>query len=122
MAEQKRNAKLLLLPHYGYEEDDVYTLEGSGCLSHVFVEVDGSKLYPVYFYSLPRLVSDLKIMSEHGQPFIAPTGMILMPEINVDAIQEVIQRLADSGYFDYMVPLARQQVESSDPMIWPPKL
>jgi hypothetical protein len=122
MSGRKKTAKLLLLSRYGYEEDDMFMLDDLGCLSHAFVEIDGSALYPVYFYSSGRLIYEMKTMSERGQSFVAQTGMIVLPQISIPAIEDAIQDLCDIGYFDYMTPMTLEQVESSDPKYWPPKL
>jgi hypothetical protein len=122
MPEPKKIAKLLLLSRYGYEEDDMFMLEERGCLSHAFVEIDGSELFPVYFYTPEYLVYVLGVRSEHGRSLVAETGMIVLPEISIPSINKAIQYLCDIGYFNYMAPLTLEQVESSDLKYWPPRL
>ena len=93
-----------------------------GYVSHVLVEVDGDKdrLYPVFFYSIDRLAGELTIGCEQGEPFIAETGMIVLPKISVAAIEDAVQRLCEEGYFEYMHPLSPEQIASADPFRWPP--
>jgi hypothetical protein len=71
-------AKLIFMAEGGERERQLDEAPDRGYLSHVLVEIDGDRdrLYPVFFYSIGRLERELKVSSEHGQPFIAEIGMM----------------------------------------------
>ena len=91
-----------------------------GYLSHVLVEVDGARLYPVFFYAVDCLKYELEASAKHGQPFIAETGMIVLPNITLVAMQDAAQRLCEEGYFKHLIPLTRERLANANPLHWPP--
>lgn len=92
-----------------------------GYLSHVLVEIDGVRLYPVFFFTPDRLGFELDMGVRHGTPFIAEVGMIFIPAIEVHAMEKAVQSLQSDGYFDHLAPLTHEQVARADPWAWPPK-
>ena len=84
------------------------------------VEVDGAGRYPVFFYRPGRLQFELEMSSRHGHPYIAEPGMIILPELSLEAMQAAVQRLCDEGYFDYLIPLTPEQVSNVGSFEWPP--
>src|SRR5882724_7100193 len=85
-------------------EQDFVEARTRGYLSHVFVEIMGQRCYPVFFYDAVRLQQDLQESGKHGRPFVADPGMIVLPEITVEAMETVVERLYQEGYFEYFVP------------------
>ena len=118
MPESRSTAKVILLPEGAtpnLEED-----AERGYRSHVLVEVNGSFLYPVTFYTASRLKGELDISARNGEPYIAETGMIVLHELTLEAMQTAVQAMCNAGYFDYMLPLSRERISQADPLIWPP--
>jgi hypothetical protein len=109
----------LILPT---EDTELLVLEAEdrGYLSHVVVEIDGSRLYPVVFITISRLSDDLKFNVNNGQSYFAETGMIVLQSITLESMQFAAVQLFSEGYFDYMIPLTRDRISRADPGIWPP--
>jgi hypothetical protein len=111
-------AKLVFV--HDFSERDAIEAQDRGYLSHVLAEIDGVRLYPVVFYDPVRLQQDLEEMSGHGRAFVCEPGLIVLPDVTLEAMQAAVQRLAQEGFFDYMVPLSRERLREADPYRWPP--
>jgi hypothetical protein len=118
MTEQRAIVKLVFPPKYG--ERDLGEDRERGYVSHVLAEVGGARLYPVFFYTLDRLGGELRECTRQGEPFIAETGMIVLQDISLEAMQDAVQRLCNIGYFEYMVPITPERLATADPYRWPP--
>jgi hypothetical protein len=103
-----------------FSEQDACEARDRGYLSHVLVEVDGHRLYPVFFYDPIRLQQDLETGAKNGRAFVADPGMILLPDITIEAMQEAVQQLCQEGYFDHLVGVSRERLAEADPYAWPP--
>lgn len=91
-----------------------------GYLSHVMVELNGGRLYPVYFYDPTRLAQDLEESVESDQRYIAQPGMIVVPHITRKAMEEAVERLHNEGFFQYLLPLSRERLAAANSHQWPP--
>jgi len=111
-------AKLVFMPEM--DERSLAEARDRGYLSHVFVEIDGIQLIPLFFYDPVRLQQDMQSEAENGRPFIAYPGMIVIPEVTRQAMQQAIENLLQEGYFDYFVPMSREKLERVNPNQWPP--
>ena len=102
-------------------EREILEARDRGYLSHVMVKVD-DHLYPIYFYDPVRLRQDLEESAKHGSPILAEPGMIVLPEITLDAMENAVQLLCQQGFFDHFVPLTSEQLANmkTDPFPWPP--
>jgi hypothetical protein len=103
-----------------FSEREAQEARDRGCLSHVLVEVDGQRLYPVFFYDPVRLAQDLTTSAEHGQSFIAETGMIVLPEVTIENMRDAVNALYKEGFFDHLIPVDRDRLAKADPYAWPP--
>jgi hypothetical protein len=74
--------------------------EARGYLSYAVVELNDEARYPVVFYDPIRLQDDLEVEISEGRPFIAEPGMIVVPEVTLARMQDAIDRLFRSGFFD----------------------
>lgn len=110
-----------LLFAHGDSERLVQEALDRGYLSHVLVEIDAERLYPVFFYDPVRLSQELAISTEHGQRFVAETGMIVLPEVTIENMRDAVNALYKEGYFDRLVPVDRDVLAKADPYVWPPK-
>jgi hypothetical protein len=89
-------------------------------LSHVVIELDPGRLYPVFFYDPTRLQQDLTEGIRCGHPFIADPGMIVVPEITPTAMRDAVDGLVGEGFFDHLVPVREEDLSSGDLHSWPP--
>ncbi len=103
-----------------FTEQQAVEARDRGYLSHVLVEVDGDRLYPVFFYDPVRLQQDLEMNAKHGRAFVADAGMIVLPDITPEAMQEVVQQLCQEGFFEHLVAVSRERLAEADPYSWPP--
>jgi hypothetical protein len=103
-----------------FSEREAAEARDRGCLSHVLVEINGDRLYPVFFYDAIRLGQDLSTSAEHGEPFVAETGMIVLTEVTIEAMESAVERLFHHGFFNYLTPISRDRLASADPYCWPP--
>lgn len=103
-----------------FSEREAAEARDRGYLSHVLVEIDGSRLYPVVFYDPVRLQQDVDESARHGRPFVADPGMIVLPDVTIEAMQQAVQQLCQEGYFDYLAAIDRERLSEADPHSWPP--
>ena len=111
-------AKLVFLREFS--EQEAWEARDRGYFSHVLVEVDGDRLYPVFFYDPVRLQQDLETSAKHGRAFVADPGMIVLSDITIEAMQEAVQQLCQDGFFDHLVAVSRERLAEADPYVWPP--
>lgn len=101
-------------------ERSIVEAQSRGYLSHVMVEIDGSRFFAVFFYDPIRLQQDLQESAKHGRPFVADPGMIVLPELTLDAMQSAVQCLCQERYFEHLVELSPEQLERTNSLHWPP--
>jgi hypothetical protein len=104
-----------------FSEQDAFEARSRGYLSHVLVELEGGKLYPVFFYDPTRLQQDLAEGVRCGHPFVADPGMIVVPEVSPQAMQDAADRLVEDGFFEHLTAITEHDLESGDPYAWPPE-
>ncbi len=71
-----------------------------GCLD-VVVVINGER-YPVAFYDRERLTQELQ------REVAAYTSLVVVPEVNTDAIRRAIAGLVEEGFFNGLRPLPRE--------------
>ena len=82
----------------GFDERAVVETPLKGWLSAT-VELDDGCRYAVYFSDPTRLQQDLDEAVQHGKPCFAEPGLIIVPEVTVQAIQDTVQFLWKQGFF-----------------------
>ena len=95
---------------YGWDERDSVETLMKGCRSDGIVCCPDGKTYSVYFIDPIRLQQDLEAEVEYGSPFLAPPGLIVIPELTRSAMENAVEQLWKQGYFDALKPLV--EVES----------
>jgi hypothetical protein len=75
---------------YGWDERDEVETPMKGCRSDGIVRCADGKTYSVYFIDPIRLQQDLEAEVECGFPFLAPPGLIVMPELTRSAMENAI--------------------------------
>lgn len=66
------------------------------------VEFDDGCRYAVYFSDPTRLQQDVDEALQHGRPCFAEPGLIVVPEVTVQAIQDAVQFLWKQGFFAFL--------------------
>lgn len=110
--------RLVFVIPFGRNEEE--EAKSRGYLSHVLVELDDGRLYPVFFYDIVRLQQDLDEEAKHGRAFVADPGMIVLSEVTLATMELAAQKLCDERYFDKLRPVQREQIAAANPLIWPP--
>lgn len=81
------------------------------------VELNNGCRYAVYFSGPIRLQQDVDDAIQNGRPCFAEPGLIIVPEVTVQSIQDAVQFLWKQGFF---ASLKTDQSEGSDAMTTAP--
>ncbi len=87
----------VILPE-GFDERATFEISLKGWLS-AQVELEDGDRYAVYFSDPIRLQQDLDENVKLGKPCVAEPGLIILPEVTVEAIQDAVQFLWEQGFF-----------------------
>ncbi len=97
---------------YGWDDrDDDETLM-KGYRSDGIVHSPEGEMYPVYFIDPIRLQQDLEAEEELGSAFLAYPGLIILPEVTREAMENVVKQLWKQGYFESLKPLTQEAEET----------
>src|SRR5947209_4848898 len=92
------------------DERAIFEMPLKGWLSTEVELEDGSR-YPVYFTDPIRLQQDLDERMGTGNPCFAEPGLIVVPEVTVEAIQDAVLFLWNRGYFGEVKALPSEDSE-----------
>jgi hypothetical protein len=95
-----QSAPRILFPA-GFDERAAVETPLKGWLS-AQVELDDGCRYTVYFSDPIRLQQDVDDAVQHGRPCFAEPGLIIVPEVTVQAIQDAVQFLWKQGFFAFL--------------------
>jgi len=84
---------------YGWEEKDDEETPMRGYRSDGIVKTPEGE-YPVYFIDPIRLQQDLEAETELGTPFLAQPGLIILPEVTLESMENAVRQLWKQGYFE----------------------
>lgn len=87
----------LLLPA-DFDERAAFEITLKGWLS-AEVETENGARFSVYFSDPERLRQDLEEAHAHGAPCLAEPGLVVLPEVTVEAAERAIQHLWQRGFF-----------------------
>jgi hypothetical protein len=104
-----RNNPRVILPT-GFDEQAAAETSFKGWLS-AQVELDDGCRYGVYFSDPIRLQQDVDEAVHEGKPCFAEPGLIIVPEVTVQAIEEAVLFLWKQGFF---AALKTEQGEEMD--------
>lgn len=90
---------------YGWDERDEEETLMKGYRSDGIVQSSEGETYPVYFIDPIRLQQDLEAESELGTAFLAEPGLIILPEVSREAMENAVIKLWKQGYFKFFNPL-----------------
>lgn len=84
-----------------FDEQALFEMPLKGWLSAHVESADGCR-YPVYFSDPIRLQQDLEEEMQLGKPYFAMPGLIILPEVTMEAIDQAVQLLWKQGFFTYL--------------------
>ena len=84
---------------YGWNDKDEVETPMKGYRSDGIVHSPEGEMYPVYFIDPVRLQQDLEAEAELGSPFLAEPGLIILPEVTREAMENAVRQLWKQGYF-----------------------
>lgn len=96
----------------GFDERATAETALKGWLS-VQVELDDGGRYGLYFSDLMRLQQDVDEAAHQGKPCFAEPGLIIVPEVTVQAIQDAVQFLWKQGFFTTLKPDQSEEVDTT---------
>lgn len=82
-----------------YDARCEYETPLKGYLSDVEVRLEDGSCYKLYFTDPVRLQQTLDEDATLGRPYYAEPGLVVVPEVTTQAIQQVIPALLRDGYF-----------------------
>jgi hypothetical protein len=105
------NGPRVIFPE-GCDERAAFETPLKGWLS-AQVELEDGCRYAVYFSDPIRLQQDLDEAVKSGRPCFAEPGLIILPEVTVEAIQDAVQFLWKQGFFAYLKADQGEGLEST---------
>ncbi|GBF82853.1 hypothetical protein [Aphanothece sacrum] len=93
---------------YGWEEKDDEETPMKGYRSDGIVKTSEGE-YSVYFIDPIRLQQDLEAETELGTPFLAEPGLIILPEVTREGMENAVKKLWEQGYFKCLKYLNAEQ-------------
>jgi hypothetical protein len=93
----------------GFDARDAVESEQRGYFGIAVVELPTGLRVRVCFYDPVRLAQDLASVQESGEVCIAEPGLIVIPAVTLEYMQQAVQRLHAKGYFNAFTPLAGSQ-------------
>ncbi len=76
---------------YGWDEKDEEETPMKGYRSDGILENQEGEMYRVYFIDPVRLQQDLEAERELGSPFLAEPGLIILPEVTREAMENAVR-------------------------------
>jgi hypothetical protein len=88
-----------------YDARSEYETPFKGYLSDVEVRLEDGSRYKLFFSDPVRLHQTLDEDAASGRPYYAEPGLVVVPEVTTQAIQQVIPHLLRDGYFQSLKPI-----------------
>ncbi|MBD2777128.1 hypothetical protein [Iningainema tapete] len=99
---------------YGWDDRDDEETSMKGYRSDGVVQSAEGEMYPVYFIDPIRLQQNLEAEDELGSAFLAEPGLIILPEVTREAMENVVRQLWEQGYFECLKPLKPEAEETKE--------
>ncbi|MGH9840255.1 MAG: hypothetical protein ACREEM_15845 [Blastocatellia bacterium] len=107
----------ILLPE-SFDERSAFEISMKGWLS-AQVESEGGERYPVYFSDPVRLQQDLDDEMRRGGCCFAEPGLIVLPEVTVEAAQNAVRFLWREGFFKHIRAIQDDGSEATEDLFAP---
>ena len=88
-----------------YDARCEYETPFKGYLSDVEVCLENGSRYKLYFNDPVGLQKTLDEDAALGKPYYSEPGLVVVPEVTTQAIQQIIPRLLRDGYFQTLKPI-----------------
>jgi hypothetical protein len=108
---QTRSGPQVIFPE-GFDERAAFETPLKGWLK-AQVELEDGCRYAVYFSDPIRLQHDIDEAVKGGRPCFAEPGLIIVPEVTGEAIQDAVQFLWKQGFFASLKAERGEGVEST---------
>jgi hypothetical protein len=89
-----------------YDARAEYEAPLKGYLSHVEVHLEDGSRYRLFFIDPVRLQQTLEEDTASGRPYYTEPGLVVLPEVTTQAIQQAVPGLVRDGYFQHLQPLS----------------
>jgi hypothetical protein len=94
----------------GFDAQAQFELPYKGWLS-VCAKLENGHRYTLSFIDPTRLQQELEDSVQEGKPYFAEPGLIILPEVTVEAVEDAVQTLQKQGFFAYLQADAFQASE-----------
>jgi hypothetical protein len=97
---------------FAYDLDE-HDLAPQGHRGDVVVQFANGEAFPVYFYESTTVCEELEDRKKWGFGcFVAPPGLVVIPEISVPNMKSAVSELIEIGYFDHLRPVGIAPITS----------
>lgn len=91
-----------------FTERDRIEMTWRGYVGCVQIEVASGARYEVTFYDIVRLAQTMDDLIKQGRPGFAEPGLVILPEVTEEAIQNAAAMLYAEGFFDRLKSIDAQ--------------
>jgi hypothetical protein len=109
----------LVLPQ-GFDDRAATEARDRGYLSHVCVRRGDGRFVPVVFYDIVRLRQDTEDDFRRGTQCVGEPGLIIVPEVTIEAMRAAVERLDREDFFEYFRGMSAPPTKLE--FGWPPPL
>jgi hypothetical protein len=95
----------IIFPEW-YDARCEYETPAKGYLPDVEVRLEDGSRYKLYFTDPVRLQQTLEDDAALGKPYYTEPGLVVLPEVTMEAIQRAVPELVRDGYFRHLKSLA----------------
>lgn len=88
-----------------YDSRGEYETSFKGYLPDVEVRLEDGSRYKLYFTDPIRLQQTLDEDASSGRAYYAEPGLVIVPEVTTQAIQQAVHGLLRDGYFRSLKPI-----------------
>ena len=88
-----------------YDAGCEHETPAKGYLPDVEVRLADGSRYKLYFTDPVRLQQTLEDDSASGRPYYTEPGLVVLPEVTTEAIQQAVSALVRDGYFRHLKPI-----------------
>jgi hypothetical protein len=88
-----------------YDARCEYETPAKGYLPDVEVHLEDGSRYKLYFTDPVRLQQTLEDDTASGRPYFMEPGLVVLPEVTTQAIQQAVGGLVREGYLRHLKPL-----------------
>jgi hypothetical protein len=95
----------ILFPE-GFDEQQEFETPSKGYLRDVIIRLETGAEYRLFFIDPTRLQQDLEADVESGREYFTEPGMVILPQVTIEAIRKAVSGLWRDGFFHHLKPLS----------------